>query len=240
MAPPSRRYGLAETGANVRSGAWKLSLAPEFSQPPLQGGHAIIHLFREARGACPDALRPRRSSHHRRWTTVTIRAAKLQTVLALGHVSHPSFVRIACSEPFRPRASEGPSDVAARLGGRRHAVPSWERRRPRCPAGRVEGATRTRRAGAGSPTAWASGAPPVARPGFRGTSSPSRAASLFTAQPEARVYSVSSQLPPIGSKRAGSARKDPITRLTRATGSHTPGVLLRPRRGSPRSRARLG
>ena len=126
MAPPSRRYGLAETGANVRSGAWKLSLAPEFSQPPLQGGHAIIHLFREARGACPDALRPRRSSHHRRWTTVTIRAAKLQTVLALGHVSHPSFVRITCSEPFRPRASEGPSDVAARLGGRRHAVPSWE------------------------------------------------------------------------------------------------------------------
>src|SRR5438105_4009161 len=114
---PVVRVNPGSTGANVRSEAWKLSLAPEFSQPPLQGSHAIIHLFREARGACPDALRLRRSSHHHRWTTVTIRATKLQTVFALGHVSHPSLARIACSEPFRPRASKDPPDVAARLRG---------------------------------------------------------------------------------------------------------------------------
>src|SRR2546425_4652145 len=84
-----------------------LAVAADLLQPPLQRGHAIVHLLRHPAGPRPALLagRPRRGGGRRR-ARVAVRASGPQAVLALlVHAGLPTF-RIPHS-PRRNRSSSG-------------------------------------------------------------------------------------------------------------------------------------
>src|SRR5207249_7088964 len=112
-------------------------LAAELSQPPLEGRHALVHLFRQARGFGA-LLRSRRFGRGRR-TAVTVHAAGPHAVFALAHgltsPLRPAYRRDGSATstrktPWRRPPGSGASFPETAPAGRRSASARRGRSRP--------------------------------------------------------------------------------------------------------------